>query len=128
MSIRVQEHRRQSRWIAAGSVAILLSFAGGSVETKAADKDARCVILGPLVMSAYVGFLGEVASGQREVAAERAANSTNLIDLYTRFDCDRVSLNKALECVSARFIDPEATSIDRNDATTCMRTAGMPIR
>ena len=128
MRSRVPKRRRLHKWIAVVSGAIMLSVVGGSVQTEAADKKARCVILGPLVMSAYVGFLGEVASGRREDAARRAADSTNLVDLYTRFDCDAASLNEALECVSTRFIDPNATSIDRDDAKNCMRTAGMVMR
>ena len=94
----------------------------------ASATDARCLVLGPLVMSAYLDVLTQVAAGEAEGAAARAGNTADLMALYDRLGCPMSPLRQAVECVSAALI---AGPIDQPVAAlaeTCMAEAGLPTR
>ncbi len=92
------------------------------------ESEARCLLLGPLAMSSYLSFVGEVAQKKRSTVGARADRATDLIELYERVGCDMVTLRTAIECISASILDPASRGPVAKRAETCMKDAGMPVR
>ena len=88
---------------------------------------ARCALIGPLTISGYVAFLGDVAAGRREAAGAAAGRLADLVALHERLGCDGAALIGAVECLSARLL-AGATAPPEELAEICMTEAGMPTR
>ena len=115
----------------AGALALALSFVlSGAVDVRAQapEGQARCLVLGPLVVSGYVAFLETLAARQPDAVAARAGSASDLIALYEQVGCAMPPLTQTLECLSAALIDRETRDPIAQIAQTCMREAGMPVR
>jgi len=88
---------------------------------------ARCALLGPLVMSGYVGFVRDVAGQRAEEASAAATRLDALIALHTRLGCDGDALTVAIECLTTRLLGG-ATLPPAEIAQSCMTEAGLPLR
>lgn len=110
------------------------AFAGASLlpaqpaQAQPEQAQARCLVLGPLAMSAYLDFLAQVASGAAADAAARAGNTADLIALYERLGCPMPPLSDAVECVSAALTAGPVEQAVATLAETCMAEAGLPTR
>lgn len=115
-------------YVLAASLCLALSLAASQGQAQSAEGQARCLVLGPLVVSSYVAFLDSVAGRQGETVATRAGSAADLIGLYERVGCAMPPLTGALECLSAALIDRRTNQPISQIAQTCMREAGMPVR
>ena len=111
---------------AVAGLALLCGLGAGRAQPL--EGEARCLVLGPLVVSSYVAFLDKVAAKERTAAAARAENTADLIDLYDRLGCAMAPLMQTVECLSAALIDAKTREPVAEIAETCMREAGMPVR
>jgi hypothetical protein len=123
-------HKQRSGLIAllVASLVYGWSASGQAQEPNEPDDQARCLVLGPLVMSGYIAFLEQVSAGDRAAAAERAGHAADLVELYHQLGCPMSSLTEAVECLSTALI---ARSVDEPIGTiaqTCMEDAGLPVR
>lgn len=107
-----------------GLMGTALSPAGSSVQ---AAQD-RCLILGPLAVSGYIGFLEQVAQEKREAATRQSQNAADIISLYERLGCPQDALIDAIECLSSHVVDPAEQKPIAAVAQQCMERAGMPTR
>ena len=98
-------------------------------ESHAQEVDnTRCLLLGPLVISSYTGFLEGVAARDGNATAERTARTTDLISLYQQLGCPMEPLRVAVECLSATVVAPSTGTSIAETAESCMREAGLPVR
>ena len=113
--------------------AVLVLWGLNLATTAAAQEpvtQTRFQVTGPLVISAYKAFLTEVAKQDRHAAAREGQTVASLITLYDRLGCPIPALQGAIECLTAKLVDPgsAATPVTGRDAEACMRGAGMPVR
>lgn len=107
-----------------GLIGVVLFPAGSQAETS----QDRCLILGPLAVSGYIGFLEQVAQESREAAARQSQNAADIISLYERLGCPQGALIEAIECLSSHVVAPTAQKPIAAVAEHCMEQAGMPTR
>jgi hypothetical protein len=88
----------------------------------------RCLVLGPLAVSSYIGMLEQVAQKKRDEAARQGQNATNVIVLYEQLGCPQKALISAIECVSGYIVSPRKKQPITAVARQCMDKAGMPTR
>ncbi len=88
----------------------------------------RCLILGPLAVSSYIGLLEQVARGKRDEAAKQSQNASDTVALYERLGCPQKALIKAIECLSSHVVSPKVKKPVNAIAKQCMEKAGMPTR
>ena len=108
---------------AAGLARALLALPAGAEE----PGTARCALVGPLALSAHIGFVREVAGQDRAAATDAAARLDTLIALHGRLGCDDGQLTAAIECLTGRLL-ARATAPPAELAGACMDAAGMPTR
>lgn len=111
--------------------AILLGLMGTALSPAGSSAQAaqdRCLILGPLAVSGYIGFLEQVAQEERDAAARQSQNAADVISLYERLGCPQAALIDAIECLSSHVVEPAAQKPIAAVAQQCMETAGMPTR
>lgn len=120
-----------SRTLKLGAIAFLtltgtmLLPAAGSQAQAAQD---RCLILGPLAVSGYIGFLEQIAQEQPDAATRQSQNAADIISLYERLGCPQDALIEAIECLSSHVVEPREHKPIAAVAQQCMKTAGMPTR
>jgi hypothetical protein len=106
-----------------GGVALLVAIA-----TPAHASQDRCLVLGPLAVSSYIGLLEQLGQGKRYEAAKQSQNADNVIALYERLGCPQKALIDAIECLSSHVVTPKAKTPIAAVAQQCMTKAGMPTR
>jgi len=113
-----------------GALAILavVQVAGIAPARAQSEGAARCLVLGPLVVSSYVAFLEGVAGRERHTASNRAESTVALMDLHDRLGCPAPALTRAIECLSAALVAGETDRPVSAIAESCMRESGMPVR
>ena len=109
---------------AALSSAIWLSVPARAQE--AGHEEPQCLLLGPLAVSSFLAFAGEVRQQQPDTIGSAARRTNDLVELYERLGCDMAKLRSAIGCLS------DSVSNDRmplgRRAEGCMKEAGMPVR
>jgi hypothetical protein len=88
----------------------------------------RCLVLGPLAVSSYIGLLEQVGRGKRTEAAKQSQNADNVIALYERLGCPQEALIGAIECLSGHVVSRQGKKPIATVAQQCMKKAGMPTR
>ncbi len=96
--------------------------------TPASAAQDRCLILGPLAVSSYIGLLEQVARGKRDDAAKQSQNASDAVALYERLGCPQKALVKAIECLSSHVVSRKEKKPVNAIAKQCMEKAGMPTR
>jgi hypothetical protein len=122
-------HKQRSGLIALLVASLVYGWsASGQTQEPREPEQARCLVLGPLVMSGYIAFLEQVSAGDRAAAAERAGHAADLVELYHQLGCPMSSLTEAVECLSTALIARPVDEPVGTIAQTCMEEAGLPVR
>ena len=88
----------------------------------------RCLLIGPLAISSYIGLLEQIARNNRAEGARQADNAANVMGLYARLDCPQAELTAAIECLSRHVVQRTGKEPIGAIAQQCMKQAGMPTR
>ena len=89
---------------------------------------SRCALIGPVVISSYLGFLENIAAKNRTTTASRAQSTVQLMALYERIDCPVPALNETIECITQAVVEPSPGQSIGEIAGACMKDAGMAVR
>jgi len=99
-----------------------------TTQAQVGEGQARCLLLGPIVISSYLEFMGKIAQKKTDKLDSRADNLLDLVKLYDGLGCDAARLNAAVECLSTAILDRQRKTPIAEIAQSCMREAGMPVR
>lgn len=105
-----------------------LILSAQTAQAQGSDGQARCLLLGPIVISSYLEFMGKIAQKKVDKLDSRADNLLDMVKLYEGLGCDSARLNAAVECLSAAILDKQRKTPIAEMAQSCMREAGMPVR
>jgi len=120
--------RRGRRRLLAAILGMALGLASAAPARAAEAGHDRCLVLGPLVISSYIGLLDEVARGNRAMVSRRSQSAADIVTLYQRLGCPRETLIAAIECLSSHVVAPQTQDPLTAVARQCMENAGMPTR
>lgn len=107
---------------------IALSVASAPPVFAADPAGPRCVVLAPLAVSGWLGFLRAVSGGQAEAIAAAADRARTLAALHGELGCDAAALATALDCLTGRALEGASEADLHASAPVCMREAGLPLR
>lgn len=116
--------------IAAAALVALLSLPAAAQERSAAPaNDAHCMLVAPLVISAWIGALTDLAGPDRRMVGDAFKRIERFTNVYRTYGCAMPPLIAAVECLANNAMTTgvvgESTA---GVAQTCMTQAGLPTR
>ncbi len=78
----------------------------GTALTAAAQTDnpaPRCAIVGPVALSAWLGFLDSLPDRNPPATRAAASAAADLVSLHAALGCDEAALQRAFDCVAERL-------------------------